>query len=131
MRHLSTIICDDIRYERGNKHTIVGVYEEAIVFQKLPARLQRFGIYQRWEDVSDAGPKALVRIRGVPVGEGLELELRTEADREGNSKLKAVIAISFGPVGFVAEGLLEITTEWPSPGVSYTHTMEVRTGKVE
>ena len=32
MKLLDFIICDDIRIEVGNKHTIIGVYDDSIVF---------------------------------------------------------------------------------------------------
>ena len=36
MKFLDFIVCDDIRREVGNKHTIVGVYNDRIVFSSRP-----------------------------------------------------------------------------------------------
>jgi hypothetical protein len=36
MEILDFIVCDDIRREMGNKHTIVGVYNDRIVFSSRP-----------------------------------------------------------------------------------------------
>lgn len=38
--NLSTVFCDDIRREIGGKMTLVGVYGDYIVLDKLPARLK-------------------------------------------------------------------------------------------
>src|SRR4051794_1678383 len=37
----SLLICDDIRQERNGKEIIIGVYTGAIIFPKLPAKLNR------------------------------------------------------------------------------------------
>ncbi len=48
----AVIFCDDIRREAGNKLSIMGVYTKQLFLQKdtkLPVRLPRLCIYQRWE----------------------------------------------------------------------------------
>ena len=53
MRIRDFIVCDDIRQEVGNKHTIVGIFDDAIVFNVLKDNLNnwpktsRLGFYIR------------------------------------------------------------------------------------
>ena len=55
MRHDLTIICDDLRQEIGRKLSFMGVYDEAIVFKTLPARVQKIALYQRWSGEDQPG----------------------------------------------------------------------------
>ena len=36
--------CDDIRYELGNKVTLVGLYNSSLILQELPALIPRLGV---------------------------------------------------------------------------------------
>ena len=53
MKLLDFIICDDIRNELGNKHSLMGVYDDSIDFQVTPdnqntwPKLLRIGIYAK------------------------------------------------------------------------------------
>ena len=43
-KNIVTILCDDIRQEVGNKDSLMGVYHEDIIFDKLPNFMQRLSI---------------------------------------------------------------------------------------
>ena len=53
MKLLNFIICDDIRNELGNKHSLMGIYDDSIEFQVTPdnqntwPKLLRIGIYAK------------------------------------------------------------------------------------
>ena len=53
MKLLDFIICDDIRNELGNKHSLMGIYDDSIEFQVTPdnqntwPKLLRIGIYAK------------------------------------------------------------------------------------
>lgn len=52
-KYVSTIICDDVRRELSNKVSLLGVYNEDIVFDQLPATIEKLYIFQRWNNVPD------------------------------------------------------------------------------
>ncbi len=39
MKIVTCIICEDIRQELGNKHSLMGVYDDAIIFQITPDKI--------------------------------------------------------------------------------------------
>ena len=43
-RFASAIFCDDIRYELGNKVTLVGLYNKDLFVQEFPAHLSRLAV---------------------------------------------------------------------------------------
>lgn len=53
MKLLNFIVCDDIRKELGNKHSLMGIYDESIEFQVTPDKQNtwpkslRVGIYAK------------------------------------------------------------------------------------
>jgi hypothetical protein len=110
MRHEVTIIGDDIRVEVGNKITLVGIYDEAILFRELPARLLKLAFYQRWLEMSADLKKVLVVLAGPAIG---ELVLRAEARPESRPPAglhQIRIMLTFGPLDFLREGEIEFVT---------------------
>ena len=59
MKLLNFIICDDIRNELGNKHSLMGIYDDTIEFQVTPdnqntwPKLLRIGIYAKVKTEDD------------------------------------------------------------------------------
>jgi len=51
-RHVSTIICDDVRRELSNKVSLIGVYNDDLVFDQFPAKIERLYFFQRWSNVA-------------------------------------------------------------------------------
>ncbi len=109
MNHELTIISDDLRHELGNKFTLAGIYEEAIVFPQLPSRILKLAFYQRWLDISNLR-KVRVELRGSAMGETV---LRAEArptEQQPDKPHPVRIYIFFGPLDFLKEGAIEFHT---------------------
>ena len=126
MKHEVTIISDDCRFEVGNKVSLEGIYDEAIVFRSLPTRLLKLSFYQRWSDFVDV-EKVTVVIRGSAIG---NLELRPEAKPPPGSKRIGTARIMFiiGPIDFLSEGTLEFQTFLNDESQPrHTHLLSVRT----
>jgi hypothetical protein len=108
MKHAVTIISDDCRLEVGNKVTLAGIYEEAIILRSLPVRLLKVSFYQRWSDFFDV-EKVRILIRGSAIG---ETEIRAEAKpitslkQTGNGR----IILAVGPLDLLNQGTLEFHT---------------------
>src|SRR5690242_16585044 len=107
MKHEVTIISDDLRQEFGNKITLAGVYDYAIVFQSLPARMLKLSFYQKWTECSDIR-KVTILVRGSAITG----ELRADAKKasSGRTTDHARIMLTLGPIDFVKEGTLEFQT---------------------
>jgi hypothetical protein len=126
MKHEVTIISDDCRIEVGNKITLAGIYDEAIVFRSLPARLLKLSFYQRWADFYDV-EKVTIALRGSAIG---DLDLRAEA--KPSQPLKkgghARIMIAIGPLDVLNQGTLEFQTFMNDESEpQHTHQIFVRT----
>ncbi|SRR6266851_1922790 len=127
MKHEVTIISDDCRIEVGNKVTLAGIYDEAIIFRNLPTRLLKLSFYQRWSEFPIA-EKIIILIRGSAIG---NLELRSEVKPPSSAPKKpspARIIFSIGPIDFLNEGTLEFQTflnDEPNP--QHTHQLSIRT----
>ena len=106
-----TIIGDDIRVEVDNKLTLVGVYDEAILFPELPARLLKLAFYQRWLEASTVDLKKMsVQLAGSAIG---ELVLRAEARPASRPEagLQSIrVILTHGPLDFLREGEIEFVT---------------------
>lgn len=128
MRHEVTIISDDFRVEAGRKLTLVGIYDEAILFPQLPSRLLKLSFFQRWQDTTGI-EKVEIEIRGSAIG---DLTLRSEgrptepmSKREQRRGVR--IALVFGPIDFVKAGKIEFRTFFnESPQPSHAHSLEIR-----
>lgn len=129
MQHEITLICDDIRYERGNKISLVGLYDEVIVFPRLPARLAKLCVFQRWADGGDV-EKILFEIRGAPLGDAAisAIPRRTEpkpGQLRPSAKIKMLLL--FAPVDVVAEGKIRFEVYFNDEATPrHVHSIEVR-----
>lgn len=127
MKHEVTIISDDCRIELGNKVSLQGIYDEAIVFKSLPARMLKLSFYQRWLDFPTP-EKVVLSIRGSALA---DQELRSEAKPpEGRPRHPGPtrITVAIGPIDFLREGTLEFRTflnDQTEP--LHVHTLTVRT----
>ena len=52
-KKIHTIVCDDIREEKNNKFSLMGMYGKEIIFNKLPAILPKFCILILLEEVRE------------------------------------------------------------------------------
>jgi hypothetical protein len=121
-----TIISDDCRLEVGNKVSLEGIYDEAIVFRTLPARLLKLAFYQRWIDFP-AVEKVVVVIRGSAVGpQEYRFEARPSAPLK-KTRTARVLAV-LGPIDFISEGGLEFHTFFNDEAEpQHSHQLSVRT----
>ena len=52
-KKIHTIICDDIREEKNNKFSLMGMYGKEIIFNKLPALLPKLCLFIMLEEVGE------------------------------------------------------------------------------
>ena len=70
---VSTVLfCDDVRQEVGDKFSLLGVYQDAIVIQRVPIRLPTFAVFLQLEIVGKA-PKIVDVVVRTPTGESVEI----------------------------------------------------------
>lgn len=126
MQHEATFISDDLRHEVGQKVSLLGIYDRGIVFNRLPARLLKLCVFQRWSNVTNL-MKVTVELRGEVLA---AISYRIEgkpAERESkDAHNTAQLLLAFGPVDFVRPGKLEVLTyfnEESSP--RHTHELQV------
>lgn len=127
MKHEVTIISDDIRMEVGNKVSLAGIYDQAIVFKSLPARLLKLAFYQRWLDFSNP-ERVFIVVRGSALNDQeLRFEVKPLSGRSAHPA-PARIILAFGPFDFLREGTLEFKTfldDHKEP--IYSHQIAIRT----
>ncbi len=127
MRHEVTIISDDFRFEIGNKVTLAGVYDEAIVFTNLPSRLLKLAFYQRWLDVVDMRT-VRIEVRGSAIGDlSLYAEAKPTTETPRHQPHNARITIALGPLDFLNVGTLEFLTFFnDDPSPRHIHQLDIR-----
>jgi len=125
MQHVSTHICDDVREERGNKLSLMGLYDEAILFPKLPARLPKLCLFQRWAEAHDART-VKIGIDGTALDKPHRVEARVDYAPGESRKEKLQIAIALSPLAFAQEGTLVISTYFNGASrPSHVHTLQI------
>ena len=126
MEHEVTFISDDIRHELGQKISLLGLYDRAIVFKSLPARLLKICVYQRWTDAVSIS-SAMIEFRGAPVGAGTYRVIGKSSEPEPHGPHGARILLAFGPIDFVKEGKLEVVTYFNEESAArHVHEIEIR-----
>lgn len=120
-----TIICDDIRQEIGRKLSFMGIYDEAIVFKRLPARVPKLCMFQRWLG-SDLPEYVKIELTGSAVAGTFSAEVRPGASANPDSR-RANLLVAFAPVDFVDVGQIELRTYMGNEGQpSHKHLVEIR-----
>jgi hypothetical protein len=123
MKHLITLICDDIRSEIGNKISLVGIFDEAILPQNIPARLPKLCLYQVWEaekDIFSEAEKMRIEVRGSALASIYSVEpvapKRPDhasdyaSKNPGENAKRGRLMLTFSPVEIASEGDLEFAT---------------------
>jgi len=124
MRHDLTIICDDIRQEVGRKLSFMGIYDEAIIFKRLPARVPKICMFQRWIG-SDLPEIVKIELTGQSVTGTFVAEVRPTS--VAHESKRANLLVAFAPIDFVDVGTIELRTYFDgSDKPSQTHTIEIR-----
>jgi hypothetical protein len=123
MRHLYTLVCDDVRLEVGNKLSLMGIYYEEIRFSSIPARLPKLCIFQRWIEVP-----LLKRVVVELSGSCLDVSIRAvgEPSEDPGQKTAAQLFLPFYSVLIVREGTLGFSTYFnDEPEVRHRHEINV------
>lgn len=130
MLHQVTIICDDIREEMGNKLSLMGLYDESILVDSIPARLAKLCMFQRWTELDPPPERVKIELRGDAIGKTFVATAEASPEKFDKSKSRAQLLIRFAPVDLTSEGTLEFRTFLAnSDSPTHTHTVEVRTQK--
>jgi len=128
MRHEITIICDDIRREIGNKISLMGLYDDAIVIKQAPARLSKLCVFQRWME-SNLGREDTIRfqVSGTALVSPVYASCKPEPAHFDPRATKAQLILVFAPFDIVRPGYVEFVTflkESDEP--SYRYRLDVR-----
>jgi hypothetical protein len=125
MEHEATFISDDIRHEVGRKISLLGLYDRAIVFNSLPARMLKLCVYQRWIDVTNIS-NVTIELRGGPIGAVTQRMIGKPSEPEPHGPHPARIMLAIGPIDFVKEGRLEVLTYINDESTaSHVHEIEI------
>ena len=125
MRNQLTVICDDIRNEAGNKLSLMGLYHDEIRLERLPGRLHKLCMYQRWVDVQGVA-KVRVELSGTALGIGIRAELVPSGEIDPN-KPHVQLIVTFGPIDFVNEGNIIFKTYISSDTTpDHVHSIQVK-----
>jgi len=129
MRHLYTLICDDLRSEVGQKVSLMGVYNEEITLSAIPSRLPKLSIFQRWVE-SPTLEKVDVELRGTCLDTPIRVTGRRHEDQGGRTSVQ--IMLPFFGLAIVREGTLEFATyinDDTEP--RYVHALRVKRAEME
>jgi hypothetical protein len=112
--------CDDVREERGNKETIVGVYSDTVSVPSFPGGFKRMVIYVRVHADVDQEINELrlfLRVPGVDEAEIANFDLeeleegRKAAKRRKMPYIDLITQVTVEPLKVPSEGLVEATLE--------------------
>lgn len=116
VRVKSTLICDDIRFERGNKLSLMGVYNEHIFVANFPFLFPKLGFFQTLGGVKDSEKFNLtLRGEGIPKIE-ISGEIKQDKNKNPDSD-DANIAIIFNSITVPKPGRLIFETTLSSKEV--------------
>jgi hypothetical protein len=124
MNHDLTIICDDIRQETGRKISLMGLYDEALLFKRVPARLAKLCMFQRWLG-TDHPEKMRIEIRGSALSASVTAEAEGEHPNPVATRLNLMVALA--PFDVVNTGEVEFVTYFGDAAQpSHSHKIEIR-----
>lgn len=109
MQHDLTIICDDIRHELGHKVTLVGIYDEAVLVAKFPARIAKLCIFQRWRG-TDQPSSFRLEVKGNALGRTLAVEGKRDEAAYNPKATHAQLTVAFSPFDVISAGECEFVT---------------------
>jgi hypothetical protein len=112
--------CDDVREEKGNKDTIVGIYSEVATVASFPGSFKRILIYVRLHVDIDQEINELKLFLKVPKADEEEIAVFDLEDFEEGRKLARLrtmpyidvaTQVSVEPLRVPAEGLVQATLQ--------------------
>lgn len=109
MKHLYTIICDDVRREDNFKLILIGMYLGKMTVPQLPALLPTLTVLSVFEaERVETNMHFTLKIENLETGRPL-----VQAQGFGNviQPGQAVIPVKFGPVRFDQAGAYNVVTE--------------------
>lgn len=118
-RLLLATFCDDIRYEHGNKHSLMGCYKQDLVVNQLPAALPKLcaavlvltPIDQPFEKLTICARLDNESLAELELGEDQLLTVKSEMvtqRRAGRRKVEVTCHMAFTPFVITQEGELRI-----------------------
>ena len=97
-REIFSIICDDIRFEQGNKLSLIGTYTDGILVSSIPTVLPKLCLAQQFDDA-----KGVKKLKFALRGPRLNIP-PIEVQSEDPSKSKIRVSVVFTAVNFAEEG---------------------------
>jgi hypothetical protein len=106
-KKITTVLCDDIRKETGNKVSLMGVYSKDIILPAVPAILPKLCLFVMLEGVEREIPSLNVKII-LPASDPVELTMTTPAGQKVPQNMNMGIEISPFRINKVGEARIEI-----------------------
>ncbi|MEW6326402.1 MAG: hypothetical protein AB1487_02225 [Thermodesulfobacteriota bacterium] len=107
---INTILCDDVREEVGNKTSLMGIYPESMVFEKLPAILPKLCLFVMLIKTKKRIPKFEVTLT-TPRAEPIRNALPEPPNQQIGGNLNLAIVISPFRINSPGEAKFEIYFE--------------------
>ncbi len=105
---VTTILCDDLRMELGNKFSIMGVYGREMLFSSIPALLPRISLAVKLEGIKKIFTDFHVRLK-TPDNESKNFTYPAPANLELDGETNLLIVISPFRVTSPGKAAIEIT----------------------
>jgi hypothetical protein len=103
------VICDDVRQEVGNKLSLMGIYNELILY-KLPSMLRSFTIVIFLEKILLPFNKLIIKLE---LPEGKISEFTIEAPKGTKKGKNANLIVGISPIVINSEGEATISVRLP------------------
>jgi hypothetical protein len=126
MQHDLTIICDDIRQEVGRKVSLIGIYDEAVIVAKVPARLAKLCVYQRW--IGTDQPRSFrLEVKGPSITTTFIAVGQRDDEHYNPAVTRAQLTVVFSPFDILTSGECQFITYLDDNNApSHVHHFEVR-----
>ena len=90
--------CDDVREEKGNKETIIGIYSDAVTVASFPGAFKRIVVYVRIHaDVNEEvnALKLLLRVPGLDEEEVADFSLEGLREAQERARGRGIPYVAF------------------------------------
>lgn len=115
-RFISAQFCDDVRYEVGNKYSLMGCYSDELIVEKLPVALSKLCVQIRASTPIDQPFSKLV-LRALLGDEtiaeaNIEVEKISISDAPADAKHMGLMTfMCFAPLGITEPSILRVEAE--------------------
>lgn len=101
-----TIVCDDVRDEKGNKLSLMGIYQRDIVLPQIPGMMKQLTIVLFLEDLKETFSE--IHLTGkLPKSEDIKLSIKVPAGMKKGQGVSMVFGISPLKISAVGKAKLE------------------------